>query len=69
MEQPKDLPLHSLLKPQEVAAFLRISKATVFAAIARGALPALRWGNTIRIPRARLLAVLHQHESGASDNG
>lgn len=53
-----DLP--EVLTVDETARFLRISRATAFAAIHRGDLPAVRVGRRLLVPRVRLVAWLHE---------
>jgi excisionase family DNA binding protein len=45
----------ALLTVREVAARLRVSRATVYRLVQAGALPALRVSNSIRIPEAALV--------------
>ena len=57
MESPSSSSLESLpayLTVQEAAAYLRLNVKTVYAAIASGALRAVRFGRTLRIPREAL---------------
>ena len=50
------LPL--LLTVEEAAKVMRISRTGAYNAVAEGAVPAIRIGRTIRIPRDRLVASL-----------
>lgn len=50
------LPL--LLTVEEAAAVMRISRTGAYNAVAEGAVPAIRIGRTIRIPRDRLAEML-----------
>lgn len=43
------------LTVQEVATYLRIGRNQCYAAIARGEIPAIRVGRSVRVPRAALL--------------
>lgn len=55
-----DLP--DVLTVEEAARFLRISRGLGFAAARRGDLPAVRLGRRLLVPRARLLAWLHERK-------
>jgi excisionase family DNA binding protein len=64
---PVDLPaspttahcaLPEVLTAREAAAILRIGRNQLYQAVARGELPAIRIGRSIRIPRQALLALL-----------
>jgi excisionase family DNA binding protein len=59
--------LPEVLKVGEVAAILRVGRNQLYAAVARGELPAVRIGRTIRIPKAALTDLLttppHQQAS------
>ena len=46
-----DLPAKSLLRPDEVAKFWRVSTKTIYRWIDMGILPAIKKGGTIRIPK------------------
>ena len=46
-----DLPAKSLLRPDEVAQFWRVSTKTIYRWIDMGILPAIKKGGTIRILR------------------
>lgn len=55
----------ALLKAEEVAEQLRLSKAQVYALIAEGVLPSVRIARSVRIPAAALEAWLSEQESAA----
>lgn len=65
IETLDDLPL--LLTVEEAARVLRIGRNGAYAAVSDGVLPAIRIGRRIRIPRAALAALIHQH--GAMTGG
>ena len=48
-----DLPIKSLLRPDEVAAFWRVSVKTIYRWIDLGILEAVKKGGTIRVPREK----------------
>jgi excisionase family DNA binding protein len=50
---PNDLP--PILTVQEAAAFLRIGRTVAYEAIRTGAIPSVRIGKLIRVPREALL--------------
>ncbi|HVE91934.1 MAG TPA: helix-turn-helix domain-containing protein [Actinomycetota bacterium] len=54
MQPPEDLP--EVLTVQEAAAFLRIGRDAVYAAVRKGELPAIRIGRYVRFNRDRLRA-------------
>ncbi len=61
-------------RPMEVAEALGISRSQVYAMLASGALPSVRFGKTIRVPLAALhtlleLQALGSHGKGGSDEG
>jgi excisionase family DNA binding protein len=47
-----------MLKVKEVAGILRVGRNQLYEAVARGEIPAVRIGRTIRIPKAALLQLL-----------
>lgn len=53
---PADLP--AVLTVEEAARLLRVSRGSAYEAVRSGAIPALRVGRTIRIPRRGLLELL-----------
>lgn len=53
--------LPEVLKVKEAAAILRVGRNQLYEAVARGELPAVRIGRTIRIPTAALLDLLAAH--------
>jgi len=46
----------------EAAALLRIGRAAAYEAVREGSIPSVRFGRSIRIPRAQLLALLGEQE-------
>jgi excisionase family DNA binding protein len=61
--------LPEVLTVREVAAILRVGRNQLYAAVARGDLPAVRIGRTIRIPRnalTDLLTTLPQQQDSAA---
>jgi excisionase family DNA binding protein len=60
---------HSVYVPiAEVAATLELSRARVYGLIAEGAIPAVRSGRRVRIPRASFEAFLRSQEQRALAN-
>jgi len=47
-----------VLTPMETAKLLRIGRGTVYEQIRLGFIPSIKWGRTIRIPKAALLRML-----------
>jgi excisionase family DNA binding protein len=61
---------HALLTVQEAAEFLRISRNSAYELVARGEVPAIRLGRTIRIPRSLLARwVLARGVDGLAQTG
>jgi excisionase family DNA binding protein len=56
-----DLPL--VLTVEEMAEVMRISRGSAYEAIRTGAVPHVRIGRTIRVPRKALLALLGEDEA------
>jgi excisionase family DNA binding protein len=56
-----DLPL--VLTVEEMAEVMRISRGSAYEAIRTGAVPHVRIGRTIRVPRKALLALLGEDET------
>ena len=56
------------LRAGEVAAYLDLSKSTVFRLIQRGEIPGRRFGNSIRILRADVLAFEIGPDNQTGDN-
>lgn len=52
---PAELPVLTI---EEAAALLRISRSAAYAAASRGDLPILRIGRVLRVPTARLMAMM-----------
>ena len=48
--------LPEFLSPEEFRTYLRIGRATTYDLISRGAIPFVRFGRLIRIPKSALLA-------------
>lgn len=55
-----ELPL--MLTVEEAAEVLRIGRNSAYAAVADGAIPSVRIGRTIRIPRTGLMALFREHD-------
>ena len=53
-----DLPDKNLLRPDEVAEYLRVSKKTVHRWVKKGTLDAIKINNLVRIPRSAVVALL-----------
>lgn len=51
------LPDTPFLRVDEVAAYFRVSRSTVYGWIQAGQLPAVRIGGTVRLPRAAVVAL------------
>jgi len=63
---------HTTLTVEEAAAILRIGRSAAYAAARSGDLPTIRVGRTLRVPRARLdalLGVVPTNADGAADDG
>jgi excisionase family DNA binding protein len=58
--------LPELLKVREAAAILRVGRNQLYAAVARGEVPAIRIGRTIRIPKAALLTTSPEPPASAA---
>ena len=54
----QDLPNKNLLRPDEVAEYLRVSKKTVHRWVNKGTLDAIKINNLVRIPRTAVVALL-----------
>ena len=54
----QDLPDKNLLRPDEVAEYLRVSKKTVHRWVKKGTLDAIKINNLVRIPRSAVVALL-----------
>jgi excisionase family DNA binding protein len=50
-----DLPLKKTFRPDEIAAFLSLSRRTVYRWIKAGRLPSLRLGGSVRVLREDLI--------------
>jgi excisionase family DNA binding protein len=53
-----DLPLKKTLRPDEIAAFLSLSRRTVYRWIKAGRLPSLRLGGAVRVLRDDLIKAI-----------
>ena len=62
-----ELPL--MLTAEEVSRLLRIGRTSVYEAIRCGAIPSVKIGRTVRVPRHRLLEMLDQGTSEAVTHG
>jgi excisionase family DNA binding protein len=60
-----ELPL--VLTVEEAARALRIGRGSAYEAVRQGAIPAVRIGRTLRIPRHSLLAMLDDESSPNGD--
>jgi excisionase family DNA binding protein len=62
---PDDAP--AFLTVEEAAQILRLGRSATYEAIARGELPAVRFGRRLRVPRAVLfrMAGLNEHDDGS----
>ncbi len=58
-----DLPETTLLRPDEVAAFLRISKKTVYRWYASGLLNGIKIGKALRIYRKSVIELVHKEKT------
>lgn len=68
MSQRKKLPTGDYLDPLSFAELLDLHRESIYRAIARGELQALRVGRAIRLPRSQLDSLLRRgDESAASD--
>ena len=52
-----------LLRPEEAAVVLRLSRSKVYEMVTAGVLPSVRMGSTIRIPADALRQWVEQHTS------
>lgn len=57
--------LPAVLTVEETAHVLRIGRAQAYEGVRAGAIPSVRFGRTIRIPRKALLALLGEAVPGA----
>ena len=55
-----------VLKVEEAAALMRVTKNTAYELIAKGEIPSVRLGRLIRVPRRALLAMLEGKGGDAS---
>lgn len=51
-----------VLTVEEAAELLRIGRAAAYQGVSEGTIPSIRLGRTIRVPRARLLALLGEEK-------
>ena len=58
-----------LLRPAEVAELIGESRSGVYSRIARGQLPAIRLGKSVRVPRIKLEEMLAELIAGRPDGG
>lgn len=67
----RDLP--AVLTVEEAAAVLRVGRTAGYEAVRRGEIPTIKIGRSLRVPRARLLALLGEpvatEDDAAEDNG
>jgi excisionase family DNA binding protein len=59
----------TFLTGKDVAEILKISKALAYRLIARGEIPGIRFGRTVRVKQESLDAFIVRNEAEASDNG
>ena len=57
-----------LLKPEEAAELLRLSRSKVYEMAAAGVLPSVRMGGAVRIPASELRRWVEQHTSVPGDS-
>ncbi len=55
-----------LLRPNEVAALLGVSRSRVYELANAGAIPSLRLGGSLRIPRSRLVSWIEERTAEGS---
>ncbi len=68
-EKSYELPSNKpLLRAEEVANFLDLSKTTIFRLIKQGKIPAQRFGNSIRIRRVDILKIVNGNETDQSSH-
>lgn len=60
-----ELPDVQFLTVAEVAAMMRVSKMTVYRMVHAGEIPAIRFGNSYRVPEAAVAAALQNRVSDA----
>jgi len=66
--RPVDLAaLPAVLTVEEAARVLRISRGSAYEAARTGALPTVRLGRTLRVPRSRLLELLGEPVPAAAE--
>ena len=63
-----DLPDKTLLRPNEVASFLRVSLKTVYRWYARGSLKGIKVGRGLRIYRKSVIEALDRRETNKSQD-
>lgn len=56
-----------LLRPAEAADLIGVSRSTLYELLARGALPSVRLGHSIRVPLEALLRLAQEGASGAGE--
>jgi excisionase family DNA binding protein len=56
-----------VLTVEEAARVLRIGRSSVYRAIARGDLPSIRVGRTVRVPVHRLREILGEEGQGSTE--
>ena len=64
---PADPELPQFLTVHEIAAALRVSRATVYRLISSGALTATHVGRSVRVTRRAVEEFLHPHDRRAAD--
>ena len=64
---PRDVPLPQFMTVNEVAAALRVSRATVYRLVRSGALTATDVGRSVRVTRRAVDEFLHRHLRPAAE--
>ena len=64
---PADAPLPQFMTVHEVAAALRVSRATIYRLIGTGALGGARIGKSVRVPRHAVDEFLRRQADGPAD--
>ena len=61
--------MSAVLTVEEVAAELRIGRSAAYSAVARGEIPAVRIGRSLRVPRHALESLLDPENDNAAVEG
>jgi excisionase family DNA binding protein len=62
MPPPKFEDLPDLCTPDQGRAFLQVGRTTMYELLKSGAIPSLKFGNTVRIPKTVLLNGHQRHD-------